>query len=127
MRKEIMTSVGVIVAALLAATCCIGPVLFGASFAFLGKLSFMEAFRPYFLGLAGLMVGYSFWKLYLKKPDCACPADVRIRKVSRWVFWVGPAISVRWRSKNRWGKSLGSKTSRSPSRIRRRGSPWMML
>ena len=49
----------------------------------------MEQFRPYFLGLAGLMVGYSFWKLYLKKPDCTCPADVRIRRVSRWIFWVG--------------------------------------
>ena len=95
MRKEIMTSVGVIVAALLAATCCIGPVvfvLFGASFAFLGKLSFMEAFRPYFLGLAGLMVGYSFWKLYLKKTDCACPADIRIRRISRLIFWVGLVV-----------------------------------
>lgn len=92
LKREIITSVGVIVAALLAASCCIGPVifvLFGASFAFLGKLSFMEAFRPYFLGLAILMAGYSFWKLYLKKSECACPADIRIRKVSRWVFWVG--------------------------------------
>lgn len=92
MKKEIMTSVGVIVAALLAATCCIGPVLFvlfGASFAFLGELSFMEAFRPYFLGLAILMAGYSFWKLYLKKSECACPADIRIRKISRRLFWAG--------------------------------------
>lgn len=92
MKKETMTSVGAMAAALLAATCCIGPVLFvlfGASFAFLGKLSFMESFRPYFLGLAGMMVGYSFWKLYLKKPDCACPADVRIRRISRLIFWVG--------------------------------------
>lgn len=48
MKKETMTSVGAMAAALLAATCCIGPVLFvlfGASFAFLGKLSFMEQFR----------------------------------------------------------------------------------
>ena len=92
MKKEIMTSLGAMGAALLAAACCIGPVLFvlfGASFAFLGKLSFMESFRPYFLGAAGLMLGYSFWKLYLKKPDCACPADIRIRRVSRWIFWVG--------------------------------------
>lgn len=92
MKKETVTSLGAMAAALLAAACCIGPVifvLFGASFAFLGKLTFMEPFRPYFLGLAGLMVGYSFWKLYLKKPDCACPADIRIRKLSRWLFWVG--------------------------------------
>lgn len=95
MKKETVTSVGAVVAALLAATCCIGPVIFvifGASFAFLGKLSFMETFRPYFLGMAGIMVCYSFWKLYLKKPDCACPADIRIRRISRWIFWVGFAV-----------------------------------
>ncbi len=95
MKKETMTSVGAMAAALLAATCCIGPVvfvLFGTSFAFLGKLSFMEAFRPYFLGIAGIMVGYSFWKFFLKKPDCACPADVRIRRISRWIFWVGLVV-----------------------------------
>lgn len=92
--KETATDIGAIMAALLAAACCIGPVLFivfGASFAFLGELSFMEKFRPYFLGLAGLMVGYSFWKRYLKKPDCACPADIRIRRISRFIFWVGLA------------------------------------
>ncbi len=95
MKKETMTSIGAMTAALLAAACCIGPivfVLFGASFAFLGKLSFMEQFRPFFLGLAGLMVGYTFWKLYLKKADCACPADIRIRRISRWIFWVGLVV-----------------------------------
>lgn len=95
MKKETVASLGAMAAALLAATCCIGPVLFvlfGTSFAFLGKLSFMETFRPYFLGLAGIMVGYSFWKLYLQKSDCACPADIRIRKISRWIFWVGLVV-----------------------------------
>lgn len=95
MKKENMASVGAMAAALLAATCCIGPVLFvlfGASFAVLGKFSFMEQFRPYFLGIAGLMVGYSFWKLYLRKPECDCPADIRIRRISRWLFWVGLAV-----------------------------------
>lgn len=95
MKKETVTSLGAIAAALLAAGCCIGPVLFvlfGTSFAFLGKLSFLETFRPYFLGMAGLMVGYSFWKLYMKKPDCACPADIRTRRVSRWIFWVGLVV-----------------------------------
>lgn len=97
MKKETMASVGAMAAALLAATCCIGPVLFvlfGASFAFLGKLSFMEQFRPYFLGIAGVMVAYSFRKLYLKKSDCSCPADFRMRRISRWVFWVGLVVVI---------------------------------
>lgn len=92
MNKETMISLGAITAALLSVACCIGPVvfvLFGAAFAFLGKLSFMETFRPYFPGLAGILVAYAFWKLYLKKPDCACPVDIRRRHISRWIFWVG--------------------------------------
>ena len=95
MNKETMASVGAMAVALLAAACCFGPVvfvLFGASFALLGKLSFMEAFRPYFLGLVGIMIGYSFWKLYLKKTDYTCPADIRIRRISRLIFWVSLAV-----------------------------------
>jgi hypothetical protein len=35
------------------------------------------------------MLGYSFWKLYIKKPDCTCEADVRTRRIARGTFWIG--------------------------------------
>lgn len=92
MKKEGISNLGTILASLLATSCCIGPavfVVFGTSIGFLGKLSFLDTIRPYLLGAAFLMLGYSFWKLYLKKPDCTCAEDFRARKIARVILWVG--------------------------------------
>lgn len=97
MKKENLTSIGAIVTALLAAVCCLGPlifVIFGTSIAFLGRLSFMEIFRPYLLAAAGLMFAYAFWVLYLRKFECTCTEDVRTRKKSRIIFWIGFVVFV---------------------------------
>ena len=77
---------------LLATSCCIGPaifVVFGTSVGFMGKLSIFEPYRPYFLTAAAAMLGFSFWKLYLKKPDCDCEEDVRVKKIARIILWIG--------------------------------------
>jgi mercuric ion transport protein len=92
MKKENISSIGTVAAALLATSCCVGPaifVVFGTSIGFLSKLAFMDVLRPYFLGVAFLMLGYSFWKLYLKKPDCPCPEELRPRRIARVIFWIG--------------------------------------
>jgi len=92
MKKENASSFGTIIASLLATSCCIGPaifVVFGTSVGFMGKLSIFEPFRPYFLTAAAAMLSFSFWKLYLKKPDCDCEEDVRTKTIARIILWVG--------------------------------------
>ena len=92
MKKENISTFGTIALSFLATSCCIGPaifVVFGSSVGFLGMFSFLAPLQPYFLGAASLMLSYSFWKLYLKKPDCDCTEDVRARKIARVIFWVG--------------------------------------
>lgn len=93
MNKENFSNVGTIAVSLLATSCCIGPaifIVFGTSVGFLGNLSFMEPLRPYFLGAAFLLAGFSFWKLHLRKRiECACEEDMRTRKTARVIFWVG--------------------------------------
>jgi len=96
MKKENLSSIGSIAAALLAASCCIGPVifiLFGTSVGFLSNLMVLDPLRPYMLGAAFVMLGYSFWKLYLKKVDCNCEADFRTRRIARMIFWTA-AVSL---------------------------------
>lgn len=91
-NKTNLSSIGTILISLLAASCCIGPaifVVFGTSFGFLGQLTFLAPIQPYLLGAAFLMLGYSFWRLYLKKVDCECKADLGARKIARGIFWVG--------------------------------------
>ena len=95
MKKENVSNVGTIIASLLATSCCIGPaifVVFGTSVGFMGKLSVFEPYRPYFLAAAAAMLGFSFWKLYLKKPDCDCEEDVRAQKAARIILWFGTGL-----------------------------------
>lgn len=92
MKSANISNLGTIIVSFLAASCCIGPaifVVFGVSFGFLGKFSFLEPFKPYFLGLGFLMLGFSFWKLYLRKQDCDCKEDIRSRKIARSIWWGG--------------------------------------
>ncbi|MDE3036946.1 MAG: hypothetical protein KGJ21_00615 [Pseudomonadota bacterium] len=89
--------IGAGIAAALAATlCCITPLilfLLGISGAWIGNLTVLAPYRPYFLGLAILFVGVGFWKVYRKpkaeecKPGtyCAMPASDRINKIMLWI------------------------------------------
>jgi mercuric ion transport protein len=97
MKAENISTMGTVLTSFLAASCCIGPaifVLFGASAGFLGKLSFFETYRPYLLATGFVMLGYSFWKLFIQKPDCKCEADIRSRKIARGIWWFGFAALV---------------------------------
>jgi len=92
MKKENVSSIGSIVASVLATSCCIGPatfILFGASTGFIGKLTFLEPLQPYLLGIGFVMLGFSFWKLYVQKQDCTCAADIRSRRIARSIWWLG--------------------------------------
>jgi hypothetical protein len=85
MKNENISSMGTILASFLAASCCIGPaifVIFGTSASFMSSLTFLEPLRPYLLRAAILLLGYSFWRLYLKKTDCSCKEDFRARKIT---------------------------------------------
>lgn len=92
MKKENFSSIGTIIISFLAASCCIGPaifVVFGTSVGFLGTFAVFDPLRPYFLAAAAIMLGYSFWKLYLRKPDCDCEENNNAKKISRIILWIG--------------------------------------
>jgi mercuric ion transport protein len=94
MKTVNLSSIGTIVASILAASCCIGPaifVLFGITAGFMGGLDVLVPLSPYFLGAAILLFGFSFWKLYLKRSDCKCEKDFKARKIARGIFWTGAA------------------------------------
>lgn len=97
MKTENLSSLGTVIASFFAASCCIGPavfVVFGVSVGFLGKLTFLETYRPYLLGAAFLMLSFSFWKLFIQKADCKCEADIRSRKIARGIWWFGFATLI---------------------------------
>jgi len=88
------TLIGSIIAGIAASTCCLGPLLLltlGISGSWIGNLSAMEPFRPYFIGLTLILLGLAFRKLYLVPQSCAvdapCATPSNLRK-QRIIFWI---------------------------------------
>jgi len=92
-RKRSLAATGGVVGAVLASSCCIGPIVLitlGASGPWIGKLTALKAYQPLFVGLTILFLGYGFWHVY-RKPvldchdeSCATPKSDRIVKVALW-------------------------------------------
>ena len=82
------------VAAILASTCCLGPLLLvslGISGAWIGNLTVLEPYRPIFIGIALIALFFAarsiFRPVHACQPGevCAMPPTRRIYKVLFWV------------------------------------------
>lgn len=99
---------GGILGALAASSCCILPLLFvtlGISGAWIGNLTALEPFKPYFVAVAIVFIGLGFWHVYFKaKPVCvegsycAKPQSSVITKTALWLSTVIVllALTIRW-------------------------------
>jgi mercuric ion transport protein len=83
-----------ILSAIGASVCCVGPLVLlalGVSGAWIGSLTALEPYRPIFIGLTLLFLGFAFYRLYLARtvcsPESAC-ANPRTLKRQRLAFWI---------------------------------------
>jgi mercuric ion transport protein len=95
-----MALVGGVLAGVGASACCVGPLLLlsmGICGAWISHLTALETYRPVFIVLTVLFLGFAFWKLYLVPQSCAldddCVAD-RTRNVQRILFWILAPVSL---------------------------------
>ena len=101
--RAALLSVGGIVAALGAATCCVLPfALFfaGISGAWIGNLTALGAYQPIFLGVAVAFLAAGFWRVY-RRPRAACaegecgtPSSNRLAKTALWLATVLIGLAV---------------------------------
>jgi mercuric ion transport protein len=106
-------SVGGVLAALAAASCCVLPFLLfaaGIGGAWIANLTALEPYRFYFAGAALACIGFGFYRVYHKPGAecaqdsyCARPASHRIAKFGLWsatlivlVALVSPYLIARW-------------------------------
>ncbi len=93
-----LTGKGSLIASVLAAVgasvCCVGPLVLlalGIGGTWVGNLTAMEPFRPWFIGLTLLFLALAFRRLYLVPrvclPGTAC-ADPRVLRRQRITFWI---------------------------------------
>ena len=105
-RKRIVAATGGVIGAVLASSCCIGPLLLitlGASGAWIGNLTALKAYQPVFVPVTLAFLGFGFWQVYGKSKQscdddsyCASPSSDRLIKVALWVATalVGLALST---------------------------------
>ena len=97
-KKERRTIAGVIVTALAASVCCIGPLVLlglGVGGAWIGNLTALEPFRPYLMAVTLGVLGYAFYRIYKPKAEdcepgsfCENPKSHRINKITLWISTV---------------------------------------
>ncbi|TNC98342.1 MAG: mercuric ion transport protein [Stygiobacter sp.] len=87
-------------AAILASTCCLGPlvlVALGFSGAWIGNLTVLEPYRPVFLG-AGLVAMFFAWRRIFHPARACMPGEVcavpRVRTTYKVIFWIVAALVV---------------------------------
>lgn len=103
-RKAGLVSVGGILAALGAASCCVVPfALFtlGISGAWISNLTALAPYQPIFAAVTFGLLGYGFYLVY-RKPKVACadgsycakPSSGRSAKIGLWTATVLVAIAL---------------------------------
>jgi len=85
-------------AAILASTCCLGPltlVTLGFSGAWISNLTMLEPFRPIFIAAALLALYFAYQRIFRPVPLCQ-PGQVcalpEVRSTYRLVFWIVAAL-----------------------------------
>ncbi len=88
------------VAAILASTCCVGPlvlVTLGVSGAWIGNLTLLEPYRPLFIAAALLALAVAWRRIWRPAAECK-PGEVcaipRVRTGYRVLFWIVAAAVV---------------------------------
>ena len=85
-------------AALLASTCCLGPLVLialGFSGAWIGNLTVLEPYRPAFIGAALVALFFAWRRIF--RPATACkPGEVcavpQVHRTYKHIFWVVSAL-----------------------------------
>jgi len=85
-------------AALLASTCCLGPLVLitlGFSGAWIGNLTVLEPYRPLFIGVA-LVALFLAWRRIFRPAQTCQPGAVcampQVRATYKLIFWVVAAL-----------------------------------
>jgi mercuric ion transport protein len=103
-RKAGLASVGGILAALAAASCCVVPfalLTLGISGAWISNLTALEPYQPVFSVITVGFLAYGFYLVYRKRKVacaedsyCAKPSSSRVAKIGLWTATVLVAIAL---------------------------------
>jgi mercuric ion transport protein len=107
-RKRKIFAAGGVIGAILASSCCIAPLvllMLGISGAWIGNLTALEPYKPYFAVVALVFIGLGFRQVYFTTTPacvdgayCARPQSAVITKTALWLstLVVLLALTINW-------------------------------
>lgn len=94
-RQGNTAAVGSVIGAVLASSCCVGPLVLitlGASGAWIGNLTSLKAYQPIFVLVTLVFLGLGFWQIYGKaerpcddEQTCSTNKSNRIITSALWI------------------------------------------
>ena len=104
-----LLAAGGIAGAIIASSCCVLPLLLitlGVSGAWIGSLTALEPYKPFFLAVTAILLGAGFWHVYIKPKRacadgsyCARPSSGRITQIA---LWLATALALLAATVNFW-------------------------
>ena len=100
-RREGWLAFSAMSGGVLVTSCCVLPlalVLTGVSGAWIGNLTMLEPYKPYFLAVTAIVIGTGFWHVYFK-PQVACAeGSYCARPSSAWLtkgaLWIATLLAL---------------------------------
>lgn len=102
--KSRFVAAGSLLAAVLASSCCIGPLLLvtlGVSGAWIGNLTALEPYQPIFVLITFVFLALGFWQVYFRPAQvcrddeaCARPISGRLVKAVLWMATVLVVLAI---------------------------------
>ncbi|MGH8074517.1 MAG: mercuric transporter MerT family protein [Lysobacter sp.] len=100
-KSSMPAILGASLAAIGASICCVVPlvlVLLGISGAWIGNLTALDTWRPWFTGATLLLLGLAFWSLYGPTSQCradgACIDPRTLKRRRRWLWLAAFVIAM---------------------------------
>ena len=110
MTKTRLLAGGGVVGALLASACCVLPLtlaLVGVSGTWIGGLTTLAPYQPFFLLFAAVCIGFGFWRAYgVANCDDTCGTPLS-RRITRGALWVAAIIIIISATAEWWAPLLG--------------------
>lgn len=94
------TLIAGLLAGLTASACCAGPfilLMLGVSGSWIGNLSALEPYRPFFILVAIVFMGLAYRKIYMAPKVCridAVCATPQGKRSQQFIFWITAIIIV---------------------------------
>lgn len=93
--KSTGTFAGIIVSAILASICCIGPLFIAIlGIGSIGIFSSLERYRPLFILITFGVLGTAFYLTYRKKKNADACCELKRDRIKKIALWVIAIIAV---------------------------------